>query len=45
MPRPVCRSTMNRTMPHVLEAGVPGGYIVCNDTEGEGVNVDFSGRS
>ena len=33
MSRPLCRSTSNRTMKHILEVGHPGGYILCNDTE------------
>ena len=33
MLRPRCKSTVNRSRPHVLEIGVPGGYIFCNETD------------
>jgi hypothetical protein len=29
IPRPICKSHSNRSQPHILEEGVPGGYIRC----------------
>eukprot|EP00964_Phaeocystis_antarctica_P130122 scaffold93978_cov65-Phaeocystis_antarctica.AAC.2 len=37
IPRPICKSHSNRSQPHILEEGVPGGYIRCEPEPEDGV--------
>ena len=40
IPRPICKSHSNRSQPHILEEGVPGGYIRCEPEPEEGARVE-----